>query len=182
MAQKKKVKEIFKRADSNGDGKLDLDEFMEHFKAQGVNMSRQEAQLLFKEKDRDQDNFISLEEFAGEATETEKVFALLSTFATFFTFFKVGLESARREQKWGDVPRGVANGLEKVQEIVTGLYHERPFPREVRIILKTVGRCSSILYNMRSCSTFTYKEPTRRLRPRRKPNSEKFSLTTSFAI
>ena len=55
---------------------MDLDEFMEHFKAQGVNMSRQEAQLLFKEKDRDQDNFISLEEFAGEATETEKVFAL----------------------------------------------------------------------------------------------------------
>ena len=76
MAQKKKVREIFRRADSNGDGKLDLDEFMEHFKAQGVNMSRQEAQLLFKEKDRDQDNFISLEEFAGEATETEKVFAL----------------------------------------------------------------------------------------------------------
>jgi len=77
MAQKKKVKEIFKRADSNGDGKLDLDEFMDHFKAQGVNMSRQEAQLLFKEKDRDQDNFICLEEFAGEATETEKVWKAL---------------------------------------------------------------------------------------------------------
>ena len=73
MAQKKKVREIFRRADSNGDGKLDLDEFMDHFKAQGVNMTRQEAQLLFKEKDRDQDNFIGLEEFLGEATETEKV-------------------------------------------------------------------------------------------------------------
>ena len=84
MAQKKKVKEIFKRADSNGDGKLDLDEFMEHFKAQGVNMSRQEAQLLFKEKDRDQDNFISLEEFAGEATETEKVFCSLKYFCNIF--------------------------------------------------------------------------------------------------
>ena len=38
MAQKKKVKEIFKRADSNGDGKLDLDEFIGHYKAQGVNV------------------------------------------------------------------------------------------------------------------------------------------------
>ena len=63
--QRKRVKEIFKRADSNSDGKLDLDEFMDHFRAQGVNMSREEAELLFKEKDRDQDNFISLEEFAG---------------------------------------------------------------------------------------------------------------------
>ena len=70
---KKKVKEIFKRADSNNDGKLDLNEFMDHFKAQGVNMTREEAELLFKEKDRDKDNYISLEEFAGEVTETEKV-------------------------------------------------------------------------------------------------------------
>lgn len=88
MAQKKKVKEIFKRADSNGDGKLDLDEFMDHFKAQGVNMSRQEAQLLFKEKDRDHDNFICLEEFAGEATETEKVFwRSLKYFYFIFCFY-----------------------------------------------------------------------------------------------
>ena len=44
----KKFKEAFKRADSNGDGQIDLDEFIEHYKNQGVNISREDAIQIFK--------------------------------------------------------------------------------------------------------------------------------------
>lgn len=70
--QRKKLAEAFRAADTNGDGQLDLDEFVDHFKSMGVNLSQDEAKSLFEGKDRDLDNAISFEEFAGIETDSEK--------------------------------------------------------------------------------------------------------------
>ena len=72
IMDKKKQMEVFKAADTDGDGQLDLDEYINHYKSQGVNISREDARLLYKDKDKDMDGKISFDEFTGKQTETEK--------------------------------------------------------------------------------------------------------------
>ena len=72
IMDKKKQMEVFKAADTDGDGQLDLDEYINHYKSQGVNISREDAKLLYKDKDKDMDGKISFDEFTGKQTETEK--------------------------------------------------------------------------------------------------------------
>ena len=67
----------FKAADTNGDGKLDLDEYMGHLKKQGVNASQEDARILFTDHDRDLDNFISFQEFSGQTTQAERAWRAL---------------------------------------------------------------------------------------------------------
>jgi len=75
--EKKKVAELedaFKAADTDGDGKLSLHEWMEALKQSGHNVSRSEVEEIFKEKDRDFDGTMSYEEFTGHDTKTELAF------------------------------------------------------------------------------------------------------------
>ena len=74
---KRKLAKAFKAADKNGDGILDIDEFMDYYKGQGVNLSREDAATLFAEKDRDRDNGISFDEYIGKLTDTEKAWNAL---------------------------------------------------------------------------------------------------------
>jgi len=75
--EKKKVADLedaFKLADTDKDGKLSLDEWMEALKSSGHNVSRTEVEDIFKEKDRDLDGTMSYEEFTGHDTKTEIAF------------------------------------------------------------------------------------------------------------
>jgi Ca2+-binding EF-hand superfamily protein len=74
---KRQMIKAFKEADKNGDGKLDLDEYIGLFRGLGVNLSREDAAVLFKEKDRDNDKLISFIEYTGKITETEKAWNAL---------------------------------------------------------------------------------------------------------
>ena len=38
----------FKVLDTNGDGKIDLEEYIDHFKTLGVNLNKEDAITLFK--------------------------------------------------------------------------------------------------------------------------------------
>lgn len=73
----KQLREAFQAADINGDGHLDLQEFINLYHARGVNISQDDAKALFEEKDRDLDSFISFKEFSGEITEAERIWRAL---------------------------------------------------------------------------------------------------------
>ena len=69
----------FKEADKNGDGLLDLDEYIDFFKTQGVSLTKEEGQELLRGQDKDHDDLISYEEFIGKTTDTERAWNALDT-------------------------------------------------------------------------------------------------------
>ena len=68
--QREALEEAFKRADINGDGKLSVDEYSRIFTEHGVAITRDEIEHMINLADKDQDGFISKEEFLGEEGET----------------------------------------------------------------------------------------------------------------
>ena len=52
----------FQKADKDGSGGLNLDEYVSLFREQGVNLSMEDAEVAFKEKDKDGDGKVWLHE------------------------------------------------------------------------------------------------------------------------
>ncbi|XP_059095420.1 calmodulin-like protein 3 isoform X1 [Tigriopus californicus] len=70
----KDLKDTFHKYDADGDGQLTPDDFKSIMKDSGHEMSREELEIMFAEKDRDHDGFLSFEEFVGLETKIEKAF------------------------------------------------------------------------------------------------------------
>ena len=63
----------FKEADTDGDGRLTKEEYVNVYRSQGVNMSDEAAEAIFRDRDKDMDGRISYDEFIGELTATERI-------------------------------------------------------------------------------------------------------------
>jgi hypothetical protein len=61
--------EVFKKLDTNGDGKISLDEFLAG--PQGKK-DPEKAKEIFKKKDKDGDGFLTLEEFSAHGEKKAK--------------------------------------------------------------------------------------------------------------
>jgi hypothetical protein len=61
--------EVFKKLDTNGDGKISLDEFLA---GPAGKKDAEKAKELFKKKDKDGDGFLTLEEFSAAGGKKKK--------------------------------------------------------------------------------------------------------------
>jgi len=75
--REKELKAAFDAADKDGDGKLDLEEWIQILKDTGIEVSRDEVEVMFLEKDRDRDGSLSFKEFMGQETPMEKAFKVM---------------------------------------------------------------------------------------------------------
>jgi len=73
----KELKSAFDAADKDGDGKLDMNEWFEVLKEIGAEVSRDDVETLFSERDRDRDGSLSFQEFVGQETQMEKAFRMM---------------------------------------------------------------------------------------------------------
>merc|ERR1712168_271252 len=73
----KELKSAFDTADKDGDGKLDMNEWFEVLKEIGAEVSRDDVETLFSERDRDRDGSLSFQEFVGQETQMEKAFRMM---------------------------------------------------------------------------------------------------------
>jgi len=71
------LKSAFDQADKDGDGKLDMNEWFDVLKEIGAEVSRDEVETLFNERDRDRDGSLSFQEFMGQETQMEKAFRMM---------------------------------------------------------------------------------------------------------
>merc|ERR1711953_647227 len=70
--QKQMLKDAFKKADKNGDGKLSYEEYWNVIKMSGISISEAEFQEIVKVKDADSDGFISCKEFLERSEGSSK--------------------------------------------------------------------------------------------------------------
>lgn len=73
------LEDAFRVADTDKDGKLSLDEWVDVLQKTGHSTSRKEVMDVFREKDRDFDGRMSYEEFVGHETRFELAFMALDT-------------------------------------------------------------------------------------------------------
>jgi len=73
------LEDAFKDADTDKDGKLSLDEWVDVLIRTGHNTSRSEVIDAFREKDKNLDGLMSYEEFVGHETRNELAFKALDT-------------------------------------------------------------------------------------------------------
>jgi len=59
------MEQAFKKADADGDGKLDKEEFLSLMRRQGLNLNGREGEDFFRDRDKDLDGKICLDEFMG---------------------------------------------------------------------------------------------------------------------
>merc|ERR1712141_555515 len=75
------LKDAFKKADKNGDGKLTYEEYWNVIKMSGISISETEFQEIVKFKDADGDGFISCKEFLerreGSSKKSDLAFEIL---------------------------------------------------------------------------------------------------------
>merc|ERR1719153_1056408 len=76
---RREVAKMFARADKNGDGKLDKEEWHRVLNSAGCRTSMAEVEEFFTNMDRDFDGKLSFAEFMGEETPLEKVFKSMDT-------------------------------------------------------------------------------------------------------
>jgi len=97
----KELKAAFDSADKDGDGKLDMNEWFEVLKEIGAEVSREDVETMFTERDRDMDGSLSFAEFVGQETQMEKAFRMMDKdgdgFVTKSEFKKV-CKNLTREQ------------------------------------------------------------------------------------
>merc|ERR1712106_781012 len=67
--QRAALREAFKKADVNGDGKLSVKEYWAILQRTKINLSEEELKQVIATKDVDGDGMISIKEFMGEAEE-----------------------------------------------------------------------------------------------------------------
>jgi Ca2+-binding EF-hand superfamily protein len=67
--QREELQETFDYNDTDSDGRIELDEFIDMLNALEAGMSEREARLGFAEIDTNEDGLIDFEEFVGWWTE-----------------------------------------------------------------------------------------------------------------